>query len=98
MMVAASRLKKILLGLTAACLFALPAGIIVADWMRDIDPSPALTHAPHTAAQHSRGAYLARAGNCMACHTARGGQPYAGGRIVPTPFGDIVTTNITPDL
>lgn len=98
MMVAASRMKKILLGLTAACLFALPAGIIVADWMRDIDPSPALTRAPHTAAQHSRGAYLARAGNCMACHTARGGQPYAGGRIVPTPFGDIVTTNITPDL
>ena len=27
----------------------------------------------------ARGAYLARAGNCMACHTARGGEPYAGG-------------------
>ena len=32
-----------------------------------------------------RGAYLARAGNCMGCHTARGGLPYAGGRAVETP-------------
>ncbi|MEY3262874.1 MAG: hypothetical protein RL717_351 [Pseudomonadota bacterium] len=97
MMLAASRMKKILLGLTAVLLLAL-AGIIVADWQRDIDHAPSLARAPHTAEQRSRGAYLARAGNCMACHTARGGEDYAGGRIVPTPFGDIVTTNITPDL
>lgn len=44
-----------------------------------------------------RGAYLARAGNCMACHTERGGVPYAGGRAVPTPFGAVVSTNLTPD-
>src|SRR5690606_524338 len=31
------------------------------------------------------------------CHTARGGQPYAGGRAVPTPFGDIYASNLTPD-
>lgn len=43
-----------------------------------------------------RGAYLARAGNCMACHTERGGAPYAGGRAVPTPFGAVVSTNLTP--
>ncbi len=43
-----------------------------------------------------RGAYLARAGNCMACHTERGGVPYAGGRAVPTPFGAVVSTNLTP--
>jgi mono/diheme cytochrome c family protein len=43
-----------------------------------------------------RGAYLARAGNCMACHTERGGAPYAGGRPVPTPFGAVVSTNLTP--
>ncbi|MDM7942088.1 MAG: cytochrome c [Hydrogenophaga sp.] len=43
-----------------------------------------------------RGAYLARAGNCMACHTDRGGAAYAGGRAVPTPFGAVLSTNLTP--
>ncbi|HEY9067923.1 MAG TPA: cytochrome c [Burkholderiaceae bacterium] len=47
--------------------------------------------------QIARGAYLARAGNCMGCHTARGGVPYAGGRAVPTPFGDVYAPNLTPD-
>ena len=45
----------------------------------------------------ARGAYLARAGNCMACHTARGGEPYAGGRAIETPFGAVYTSNLTPD-
>ena len=43
-----------------------------------------------------RGAYLARAGNCMACHTDRGGAPYAGGRAVDTPFGTVYASNLTP--
>ncbi|MFS2032995.1 c-type cytochrome [Polaromonas sp. CT11-55] len=45
----------------------------------------------------ARGAYLARAGNCQACHTAQGGQPYAGGRGIATPFGTVFTSNLTPD-
>ncbi len=45
----------------------------------------------------ARGAYLARAGNCMACHTQRGGEPYAGGRAIETPFGAVYTSNLTPD-
>lgn len=44
-----------------------------------------------------RGAYLARAGNCMACHTARGGEAYAGGRAMETPFGNVYSSNLTPD-
>ena len=44
-----------------------------------------------------RGRYLAQAGDCAACHTAPGGKPYAGGRAIPTPFGTIYSTNITPD-
>lgn len=44
-----------------------------------------------------QGAYLARAGNCMSCHTARGGAPYAGGRGIATPFGTVFTSNLTPD-
>jgi mono/diheme cytochrome c family protein len=51
-------------------------------------PDPALV---------ARGAGLARAGNCMACHTARGGAPYAGGRRIETPFGDLYAGNLTPD-
>ncbi|HET7268470.1 MAG TPA: cytochrome c [Oleiagrimonas sp.] len=47
--------------------------------------------------QIARGKYLARAGDCVSCHTARGGQPLAGGRAIPTPFGTIYTPNITPD-
>jgi mono/diheme cytochrome c family protein len=44
-----------------------------------------------------RGRYLARAGDCAACHTDAGRSAYAGGRPVPTPFGTIYSTNITPD-
>lgn len=44
-----------------------------------------------------RGRYLAIAGDCAACHTARDGKPYAGGHALPTPFGDIPAPNITPD-
>ena len=53
--------------------------------------------APVTAELIARGAYLARVGNCMACHTARGGAAYAGGRGVPTPFGTVYAPNLTPD-
>jgi mono/diheme cytochrome c family protein len=45
-----------------------------------------------------RGAYLARAGDCIACHTAPKGKPYAGGVPIATPMGVIYSTNITPDL
>jgi len=44
-----------------------------------------------------RGAYLVQVGNCAACHTARGGLPFAGGKSIDTPFGAVVTSNITPD-
>jgi mono/diheme cytochrome c family protein len=45
----------------------------------------------------ARGEYLARAGDCTACHTAAEGRLFAGGRPMPTPFGTIYTSNITPD-
>ena len=45
----------------------------------------------------ARGAYLARVGNCMGCHTARGGAAYAGGRAIETPFGSVYSSNLTPD-
>src|ERR1700759_1286523 len=45
----------------------------------------------------TRGEYLARAGDCTACHTAPDGRLFAGGRAMPTPFGTLYSSNITPD-
>ena len=44
-----------------------------------------------------RGFALAKVGDCQTCHTAEGGDPYAGGRAIGTPFGAVYATNITPD-
>jgi mono/diheme cytochrome c family protein len=44
-----------------------------------------------------RGRDLAAIGNCNDCHTVRGGKDFAGGLPVPTPFGAIYSSNITPD-
>ena len=53
--------------------------------------------APPSSEAIARGSYLARAGNCMGCHTTTGGAAFAGGRGVETPFGIVVAPNITPD-
>ena len=55
--------------------------------------TPSATRVP----AQTDGEYLARAGDCIACHTARGGEPFAGGLEMPTPFGTLYTPNITPD-
>ena len=57
-------------------------------------PAPA---AKRDDTQIGRGEYLALVGDCLACHTVRGGRPYAGGLPIPTPFGTLYTPNITPD-
>ena len=56
------------------------------------------TDAPAPAAAAvQRGAYLAVLGHCDGCHTARGGAPMAGGRPIETPFGSVISANLTPD-
>jgi mono/diheme cytochrome c family protein len=60
--------------------------------------TPAAAPDPSSADPVARGAYLALAGNCAGCHTARGGAPYAGGRGIVTPFGTIHASNLTPDV
>lgn len=63
---------------------------------------PAAPQAPAAAADAAlqqsieRGRYLAVAGDCMACHTAPRGKPYAGGYAIESPLGTIYATNITP--
>lgn len=58
------------------------------------EPSAATLSAP---ALIAKGQYLTVAGDCAGCHTMQGGQPYAGGGSIATPFGDIPVPNITPD-
>ena len=59
-----------------------------------IDPPAPQSFAPDLI---KRGRELAAIGNCNDCHTVRGGKNFAGGLPVPTPFGTIFSSNITPD-
>jgi mono/diheme cytochrome c family protein len=53
--------------------------------------------ADDTAGPSNRGEYLARAGDCVACHSVPGGKAFAGGLKMGSPLGAIYSTNITPD-
>jgi mono/diheme cytochrome c family protein len=59
-------------------------------------PEPQLSPEQH-AALVEKGRYLAAAGDCAACHTREGGEEFAGGRALDTPFGKIYAPNITSD-
>lgn len=77
------------------------AGLAALVWHLNVRDEPDLSaqgpaSAP-TPATLARGEYLARAGDCMACHTARGGAAFAGGLALATPFGTVYTSNLTPD-
>lgn len=91
------RLTLAALALAGLCL-ALGAAVWALN-LRNETPLPANFGVnPSTdAAVIARGDYLARAGNCMACHTVRGGAEYAGGRAIDTPFGTVYSSNLTPD-
>ena len=90
-------MKKLLLS-GAAFLLALAILTIIIAYPRvEMIPSTSPAAWVATPANVARGQYLATAANCMACHTVRGGAPYAGGRAIDTPFGRLISPNITPD-
>src|SRR6204780_2833858 len=62
---------------------------------REIDPS--VPDVQSTAQLIARGEYLARGGDCAACHSQPGGKPFAGGVGFKLPFGTLFSTNITAD-
>jgi nicotinate dehydrogenase subunit B len=66
-------------------------------WRPVIAPIAAGSANVYTAEFIEKGRVLAAAGDCIVCHTAPGGAPNAGGRALATPFGTVVTTNLTPD-
>jgi len=72
-------------------------GLAALAWRSAIAPIAPPASSAFTPETVARGALLASAGYCATCHTAKGGQPYAGGYPVPTGFGTIYSTNITPD-
>jgi len=59
--------------------------------------APAALPAPAPPDLVGHGRYLTAAGDCQACHTRQGGAPFSGGRPLATPFGTILSANITPD-
>jgi mono/diheme cytochrome c family protein len=92
-------MKRVLIGVIAVLVLALAvaAGVV---WSMNFGGERILDAAPSTPPareQAARGAYLARVGNCMLCHTERGGAAYAGGRPLETPFGTVYSSNLTPD-
>jgi mono/diheme cytochrome c family protein len=87
---------------TLISLVVLAMGVVWDNWGDLLLPTPTTAtetaQTPQTsAAQIEQGRYLALAGNCMACHTTRGGTPFAGGRRIDTPFGGVFSSNLTPD-
>lgn len=52
---------------------------------------------PEQVAQIQKGAYLVKAGDCIACHSAPGYPAFAGNYAMQTPFGALFTPNITSD-
>jgi mono/diheme cytochrome c family protein len=78
----------LVIGAALAAWWALKPGML---------PSPREAATNPTTQVINLGEYLARAGDCVACHTAPGGTPFAGGRAMPTPFGNLYVPNITPD-
>lgn len=86
------------LALPAALMAAATAAVVLLNRLDEAPlPATAAARTAAPAAQVARGAYLARAGHCAGCHTARGGAAYAGGTAVPTPFGTLYAPNLTPD-
>jgi mono/diheme cytochrome c family protein len=90
-------LPRIIAGVVAGVVVAGAAAAFAVTWrpaIAAIDPP-----APQAfdTALVKRGRELAAIGNCNDCHTVRGGGSFAGGLPVPTPFGTIYSSNITPD-
>jgi len=89
-------MKKFLLSLVGLGVVVLVVLLAFAFWPTH---TRALQAAPDAeqAALIEKGRYLADAGDCTACHTAKGGKPFAGGLPIASPIGTLYSSNITPD-
>ncbi|MDR7272692.1 mono/diheme cytochrome c family protein [Pelomonas saccharophila] len=87
-------MRRLLTVLAVLAGLLMAAGGALLAWQRGLGDA---TPPSKAAIQLDRGAYLAAIGNCAGCHTARGGERLAGGRAIPTPFGTVFSSNLTPD-
>lgn len=80
---------------------AIAAAFTFSIWLNgpdlDLEPLAPAQAASATPEQVRNGEYLVRAGNCVACHSVPGDVPFAGGRAIATPFGDVYSSNLTSD-
>src|ERR1700693_5386983 len=90
------RLHRVILAVVAAGVLVAVGGLAWA-WRPAIAPT-SVNQTISDRKTIDRGAELAAIGNCSDCHTKDVGVPYAGGRALPTPFGTIYSSNLTPDL
>jgi mono/diheme cytochrome c family protein len=89
-------IRRIGIAILAVVLLGL-AGVLLLSWRRAIAPIERPAPESFSAVSITHGEALAAAGHCASCHTRPGGQPFAGGYGVNTPFGIVYGTNITPD-
>ena len=90
------RILPILAGLAGAVVLA-AVGVMAQQFLHDPGSEIAAVAVADGARQVERGRYLAHASDCIGCHSTRGGAAYAGGRTIPTPFGELYSPNITAD-
>jgi mono/diheme cytochrome c family protein len=89
--------RRIIASVVAIIILAAAVAAFAVTWRPAIAAIDPPAPASFDAGLVKRGRALAAAGNCSDCHTVRGGQAFAGGLPVPTPFGTIYSSNITPD-
>ena len=88
--------KKLKIALAAVVVGA--AGALAFAWQPAIAPVAPVASSALDQGAVARGARIVALGDCMVCHTAKGGAPFAGGLALRTPFGTLYTTNITPHV
>jgi mono/diheme cytochrome c family protein len=91
-----TRKSRILAAVGIVLLVGLAAAFLLM-WRPAIAPVSPPAATSFDAQTRDAGARVVALGDCIVCHTARGGKPFAGGLPLATPFGTIYATNITPD-
>ena len=89
-------IRRISIAMLVTACFML-AGLLLLAWRPSIAPIEPPSPSTFSAELVAKGEALSAVGHCAACHTQPGGQPFAGGYRINTPFGAIFGTNITPD-
>jgi mono/diheme cytochrome c family protein len=91
------RIFRWIISIVAVVVIVGAVGFFALAYKPAIEPLAAGVAPTFDAALIVHGEQLAAIGDCTSCHTATGGKDFAGGLAVPTPFGTIYSTNITPD-